>query len=1782
MKNILSRKRPRKKIIGNIKKMTIALVIMLIFTSFSTASNNQKTNEQSYETIEHFSESKVSESLKSILEFKYEFSTLHPVFDEHGMYFSIDGLDNTDMIGKPVIPQKTVRLLLPLDTEIDHVEVIPGPCIQLPKLYEYEVAIGQPAIPLSYKGEITSIQMDSELYNSVYPGDLYKPLTTQHKNGYKLFIANIYPLHYQFGSDDIPSEISYYQSITLKVHLRDCLKPDNIRPCRNLYDDRNKIQEIVESPNLQPILDTYSIRSTGKRTGSRSLVDPVENYEYVIITNIALRDADGNYTFQDLIQSKIDKGLNATLVTVEDIENCPEYWWDGAYGDGNSINNDTACHIRNFIKDAYENWNTTFVLLGGDGDGADVGGESGDDIIPTRELLDGGSLIASDLYYACLDGSFDANANGTYAETGDGDDIHPISGEVDLLAEVYVGRAPVDNAEELSNFVRKTLEYENSNDEDYLRNVWMVGEYLGFGGVAQFAGYIKDEVREGSSNHGYTTAGIPVQFDIRNESAEYTLYDRDVANWGEETIDLSAYIGNENVQIEFRLISDIGVHGPGLYIDNVEIIGDDSVIFYDDMENGENEWIHSGTNDEWELGSPFYSLYTAYSGENCWGTDLDDSYNDGSDQYLVSPVINLTNVTNANLRFFKWFWVEDYFDTCTVEITTDEGNSWTTLATYTGYGWQRRDIYQIINNGVHIINHLGHGNNFHFMKLDEPFIFRGDINWDEEVHDVTENLINNQYFFGYSQACYSGSFDNKLPFEMGYAQNDSIVERLVTSSHGAFAIVANTRFGWGNYYTTNGASQNFDREFFDALFGENKRSIGMANQDSKEDNIGKIASTNRLRWCYFEITLFGDPEVSLKNPPLRDHDVCVSTITSQKYIYPGDFVNVRATVCNLGANDEQNVVVNLYINNTLLNSTTIPSISSLENISVSFLPSYDTIGSYDLIVEVEPVFNESHLINNRKTKPFVVASSNSIKVCSLKGFFSSLFPDIYLRMNSQWHLHGTVPIRIDYQTLSHSDITYEDINASGADVILIHGCTPYMYILTPDEIEAITQYIEEGHGLIVIWASFGDYSVANDLLHPLVGLNRQSAHSYATNDYDYIQILDEAHPLFRNIPNPLVAFVDISSVSIFSRDGSWDNNELLTGTYAAKAMNDDDIANGAIVTNINNAVFISLGLEYPEEFYSQQLLYNAIVFANNSPDYYAIISGPRYEIVEREIQFRSIEGGGVSPYTYYWDFGDGNTSTLKRPVHAYSNPNTYTVNLTVTDNDSNIKNTSLEITINNTLTADANGPYIGGADIQLQFYGNASGGFPPYAWWYWDFGDENITEEQNPQHTYNSPGIYTVTLTVSDSKGFTSKNTTTVFITGGELIADAGGPYIDEIDNDIYFNGSANGGLPPYNWHWDFGDGNYSTQQNTTHSYSAPGIYNVTLTVTDNIGNNNSDPTVAVIDTYRVLNIDKNISYLEIQPAIDDADAGNTIFVSSSIYYENIVIDRSLTLIGENKETTIIDGNTVGTVVKITADGVTLNNFTIQNSLGTSGGLHINGANNCTIINSIIRNNDYSGIYIYPESNYNNIINNILTNDDGYGICLYPSSFNIISGNSISNNNQGIHISGLIWTTIYSTYNEIFDNTITNNKYGIYINGGYYYGNSDNNKIYHNNFIDNQYNARDYCDNINYWDNGSSGGNYWDDYTGADNNNDGFGDSPYSIIGGDNQDNYPLMYQWPWLIGDFNFDCIVDLNDFAMFASAYGTSEGHTLWNPLFDLYNDGRIDLNDFAIFALHFGEGC
>ena len=169
--------------------------------------------------------------------------------------------------------------------------------------------------------------------------------------------------------------------------------------------------------------------------------------------------------------------------------------------------------------------------------------------------------------------------------------------------------------------------------------------------------------------------------------------------------------------------------------------------------------------------------------------------------------------------------------------------------------------------------------------------------------------------------------------------------------------------------------------------------------------------------------------------------------------------------------------------------------------------------------------------------------------------------------------------------------------------------------------------------------------------------------------------------------------------------------------------------------------------------------------------------------------------------------------------------------------------------------------------------------------------------------------------------------------------------------------------------------------------------------------------------------------YEKIQWAIDNASAGDNIIVRDRTYYENLKVDKQLTIKSENgSDNCIVDGGGNGDVITLNADGITIEGFTVRNSGSLLAGIKVFSNANKIAYNSIT-NNCY-GIYLEYSSN-NTIYNNTLSSNNRYGILLSYSNNNTIANNNASNNGDGIHL----W---YSNRNIIANNTVSNNNwYGI-------------------------------------------------------------------------------------------------------------------------------------------------
>jgi parallel beta-helix repeat protein len=272
--------------------------------------------------------------------------------------------------------------------------------------------------------------------------------------------------------------------------------------------------------------------------------------------------------------------------------------------------------------------------------------------------------------------------------------------------------------------------------------------------------------------------------------------------------------------------------------------------------------------------------------------------------------------------------------------------------------------------------------------------------------------------------------------------------------------------------------------------------------------------------------------------------------------------------------------------------------------------------------------------------------------------------------------------------------------------------------------------------------------------------------------------------------------------------------------------------------------------------------------------------------------------------------------------------------------------------------------------------------------------------------------------------------------------------------------------------------------------------------------------------------------YPTIQEAIDANETidGNTLLVYPGVYHENVVVNKTLTIKGQDRETTIVEsGNSSLIVINVNSVNTTIANLTIQ---GDYFGIYCNGTG-CRILGNKVVNCITAAIFIKYSSNVL-VKDNEMSNETLRGIYLYYCLNTIVTDNKIGDivGNKTENILGLkglgqyIWLYGAIDLENSKNSTIVNNELKNSCNGVFFDVNATDSKIYHNNFINNTEAVINIGGKNTTWDNGyPSGGNYWSNYltkcpNAAENDSSGIWNTPY-VIDQENNDRYPLTKPYP-------------------------------------------------------------
>jgi hypothetical protein len=344
-----------------------------------------------------------------------------------------------DIVGAPILPVKTSKIFIPADEKVVSTDIIHGTLMAIEGSYIIQhVTTPQPA---SEKEYVTVEKPASDIYdtNALYPSVIYKDRRPQFLNGVKIALVDLMPVLY----NPVEGQLKYYMELEVRITTETENTPDRVMPYRNSHKDREKILNIIDNKDDFIRLYQVSENDLTARVLSAS-EDPsaaASTRQYVVITTAELSPA-----FKILTAHRASPAGGGYTTYIEHIDEIAAIY-SGV---------DLAEKMRNFVKDMYTNYGTQYVVLGGDCDGS-----SENQVIPTRGCYAqvGGytdAYIPSDLYFGCLDGSWNSDGDELWGEINDGIN----GGDIDWFSEVYVGRIPADNYTEAMNQINKIIAFE--------------------------------------------------------------------------------------------------------------------------------------------------------------------------------------------------------------------------------------------------------------------------------------------------------------------------------------------------------------------------------------------------------------------------------------------------------------------------------------------------------------------------------------------------------------------------------------------------------------------------------------------------------------------------------------------------------------------------------------------------------------------------------------------------------------------------------------------------------------------------------------------------------------------------------------------------------------------------------------------------------------------------------------------------------------------------------------------------------------------------------------------------------------------------------------------------------------------------------------------------------------------------------------------------------------------------------------------------------------------------
>jgi hypothetical protein len=387
--------------------------------------------------------------------YRFDTSSLQRSEGAQGTSLAAGSLQSSWIAGQPEMPFDTVTLLVPQGMRIARINAER----MQESVYATDVHMALAGPRTTSEGDIVAPPDNnhhSKSGSAIYPSQSAEAMGSGVLHGYQLVNLRVYPVRY----DAVANRLEVASQINLDIEL----EATNQQPLQR--QRWNAKLEAAARRQVATLIDNREALSGYQRTVGRKVSSGAGGFnpsnapslegsavEYVIVTPAALEAS-----MQVLADWKTLRGVPTVVRTME--------WIEANYRHGSDLQET----IRTFIQDAYAKWSVRYVLLAGDTDVLPARYGFSDFGPPTEQD------IPSDMYFACLDGNWNADGDDLWGEAAiNGSNPGDNS---DFYAEVYIGRLPVSTTQEADNITSKIISYENPTDVNYQRKMLLLGEVL--------------------------------------------------------------------------------------------------------------------------------------------------------------------------------------------------------------------------------------------------------------------------------------------------------------------------------------------------------------------------------------------------------------------------------------------------------------------------------------------------------------------------------------------------------------------------------------------------------------------------------------------------------------------------------------------------------------------------------------------------------------------------------------------------------------------------------------------------------------------------------------------------------------------------------------------------------------------------------------------------------------------------------------------------------------------------------------------------------------------------------------------------------------------------------------------------------------------------------------------------------------------------------------------------------------------------------------------------------